>query len=137
MRRIPAGLLVLLATGWLAVPARAAWGSSASGAAVAHAATLAPTGTLTASCVTLSPAVRLDWAATSSSWVDGYEVRWGTTPSTYSSNALTSGLTYTTPALPLGTYYFVVRATKNGWRSADSNEASKTIVSVLGVGTCQ
>jgi hypothetical protein len=87
--------------------------------------------------VALSATVKLDWVATSSGWADGYEVRWGTTPGTYTSSAVTSSLTYTTPALALGTYYFVVRSTKGNWRSANSNEASRTVISVLGVGTCQ
>ncbi len=68
----------------------------------------------------------LDWAATSSPWADGYEVAWGTSPGgSYPTTATTPSLTYTTPALGTGTYYFVVRAYKGNWRSANSNEVSK------------
>lgn len=65
-----------------------------------------------------------------------YEIRWGTAPGVFTSTMTATGLTYTTPAISLGTYYFSVRATKGQWRSTDSNEVAKSIVSVLGVGTC-
>lgn len=90
-----------------------------------------------AGCGSLLASVELTWAATTSTWADGYEIRRGTSPGVYTSVATATALAYTTPALTLGTYYFVVRATKGAWRSADSNEVSKSIVSVLGVDTCQ
>jgi hypothetical protein len=127
------GLLVL----WSAAPARASWSSSAAGGATATAATLAPAEDLTGSCGDLLASVRVTWAATTSTWADGYEIHWGTSPGVYTSGATTTTLTYTTPALSLGTYYFVVRATKGEWRSPLSNEVSKSIVSTLGVDTCQ
>jgi len=137
MRRGTAVGLGLLAIFWLAAPARAAWTSSAAGSASARATTILPTGTLTATCGVVSASVKLDWAATSSPWADGYEVAWGTSPGgSYPTTATTPSLTYTTPALGIGTYYFVVRAYKGSWRSANSNEVSKSVISVLGIGTC-
>ncbi len=121
-----------------AARADAAWTAAGSGSARASATTVAPTGTLTSSCGTLQASVKLTWTATSTPWADGYEIRWGTSSGSYTSSATTSSTStsFTSPALALGTYYFAVRATKGNWRSANSNEVSRTIVSVLGVGTC-
>jgi hypothetical protein len=112
------------------------WASSSSGAAAAQATVVAPPGTLTATCsVLLSAAVQLDWLASASPFAS-YEVRWGTTsggPYTTSSG-IVAGLSYTTPGLGAGTYYFVVRSAATSWRSSDSNQQSKTVVSILGLG---
>jgi hypothetical protein len=132
--------MLLLLTWMLAAPADANWTSTASGPASAKAAMIAPVGpnSLTSSCGLLRASVKLNWAATSSPWVDGYEILRGPSAGNYNSFTPIAGssTTYTTPALPLGTYYFVVRATKGSWRSTNSNEVSRTIVSVLGLGTC-
>jgi len=89
-----------------------------------------------ADCGLLRASVKLTWVASASTWTDGYEVRWGTSPGIYGSSATTTSRTYTTPALALGTYYFTVRATTVLWRSANAAEVSKLIVSVSGLGTC-
>jgi hypothetical protein len=109
---------------------------SPTGSAGAQSTTIAATGTLSSSCGVLKASVKLTWTATSTPWADGYEVRWGTSSGSYTSSATTTLLTYTTPALALGTYYFVVRATKGSWRSVSSNEVSRSVISVLGIGTC-
>jgi hypothetical protein len=135
-RRIVAlalGLLVI----WPAAPARAAWQGVAAGSATARSTALAAPSPIVATCVSLTAKVMLAWPVSATSWADGYEVRWGTASGTYTTgSATTTALTFTTPSLPLGTYYFVVRATKQSWISANSNEVSKSVVSVLGVGTC-
>ena len=137
MKRSVALLLGLLGTCCLATPARASWTTSPSGSGTALATTIEATGTLTSACGGLNGSVRLNWTATSTPWADGYEVRWGTTSGgPHTSSATTTLLTYTTPSLALGTYYFVVQATKGSWRSVNSNQVSRTIVSVLGIGTC-
>ncbi|MGH9179539.1 MAG: fibronectin type III domain-containing protein, partial [Acidimicrobiales bacterium] len=64
--------------------------------------------------------VTLSWTATPSTWADGYEIRWGTTPGgPYTTGSATSVVT--TAAITglslLTTYYFVVRAYDGGWRS--------------------
>ena len=137
MKRSIALLLGLLGTCCLATPARAAWTTSPTGSGTAKATTIAGTGTLTSACGGLNGSVRLNWSATPTPWADGYEALWGTTSGgPYTSSATTTNLTYTTPSLALGTYYFVVRATKESWRSVSSNQVSRTVISVLGVGTC-
>jgi len=136
MRRITGLLLGLLALSWPVVPAQARWTTSATGTAAALSASLAPPTSLVASCGLLRASVKLDWVASGSAWTDGYEVRWGTSPGVYASSATTTLLTYTTPALALGTYYFTVRATSGQWRSANAAEVSKVIVSLAGLGTC-
>jgi hypothetical protein len=137
MKRTTALLLGLLVGYWPAAPVRASWSSSAVGSATAIATTIASPTALAATCGDLLASVKVTWTATTSPWADGYEIRWGTSPGVYTSRATARSLTYTSPTLSLGTYYFVVRATKGEWRSTDSNEVSKRIVSVLGVATCQ
>jgi hypothetical protein len=133
------GLAVALAVGLLlgvAPLARAAWASTSSGTGAARATSLAGPGTTTSSCSPLlSASVDVTWGASASGWTS-YEVRWGTTsggpyPNT---SGVVGGLSYATPALGVGTWYFVVRSAKGGWRSADGNQVSRTVVSVLGVG---
>lgn len=132
---VAAAVLVgLVALPPAAGPAGAAWVSASSGTASAVADTPAPPTSPAASCdVLLSAAVTVTWSASPTPWVTGYEVRWGTTsggPYPNSSGVVT-GLTYTTPQLGLGTYYFVVYSAKEAWRSAPTAEVSKTIVTVL------
>jgi hypothetical protein len=130
-------LLGLLAITWPAAPASAKWVGSSTGIGRARATTpAAPTG-LTATCVSplLSAQVRLDWTASASPWVTQYEVQWGTTAGspTNTSPTLITGVT-TTMTMGGGTWYFTVRATKGSWRSASSNEVSKSITSILFIG---
>lgn len=115
-------------------PAGASWVSAASGAASARADTPAAASSPAASCdLLLDAAVTVTWSPSPTPWVTGYEVRWGTTSGgPYpSSSGVVTGLTYTTPALGLGTHYFVVYAAKEAWRSAPTTEVSKTVVNVV------
>ena len=129
--------VVLLAVVWPGASAEAAWSTSVAGPSGGRTATItAPTG-LTATCgVLLDASVDLSWNASTTPWVDGYEVRWGTSSGNYTVSHSVAGnqLTYTTPGLSLGTYYFSVRAKRSNWRSAHSNEVSKSIVSILFLG---
>ena len=136
MKRSTALLLGLLGICCLAAPARASWTGSPSGSAAAQSTLIAGAGALTPACGGVSASVALSWTATPTLWADGYEVLQGTSSGVYTTSATTTQLTYTTVSLPIGTYYFVVRATKGSWRSVSSNEVSKRVISVLGVGTC-
>ena len=88
-------------------------------------------------CVTLtSTQVKLTWTATSSTWADGYEIfRSLVNGGPYTSKGTVSGqstVTWTdTTPLFLTTYYYVVQATKNNWRSSNSNQASITTPTAL------
>ena len=128
---------VLLAIVWPGASAEAAWSKSVAGSSGGRTATIAaPTG-LTAQCALLLDAsVDLSWNASATPWVDGYEVRWGTSPGNYSvsHSVAANQLTFTTPGLGLGTYYFAVRAKRSNWRSAHSNQVSKAVVSILFLG---
>ncbi len=81
--------------------------------------------------VLTSTSVNLSWTATASAFADGYQVLRSTTSgSGYASvgsvsGRTTSSFTDTTPAF-LTTYYYVVRSTRNTWRSGNSNEATVT-----------
>ena len=86
--------------------------------------------------VAVSASVTLTWTATTSTWADGYEILRSlisggpyTTVATVSGQATT---TYTDSTPLFSTlYYYVVRATKAAWRSANSNSASRTTLSAL------
>jgi len=86
--------------------------------------------------VATSTEVRLTWTATSSTWADGYEIfRSLISGGPYTSKGTVSGQstvtwTDTTPLFST-TYYYVVKATKNNWRSANSNQASITTPTLL------
>jgi bacillopeptidase F len=121
-----------------------AWGSfssstSPAGHAVASATLAAPTGlaAVNGTCVVpTSTKVNLSWTATSSTFADGYQIfRSTTSGSGYASIGIVSGRTTTTfvdttPAF-LTTYFYVVQATKNSWRSVNSAQASVTTPSPL------
>ncbi len=140
MPRLLLALGLALGLSFLSGPqaqAGASWASTAPGSATARATTLAAPGTLTATCnPLLSASVQLDWGASSTPWADGYEVRWGAASGgPYpNSSGVVVGLTYSTSPLAAGTHHFVVHTTKGAWRSAPSNQVTKTIVSILGVG---
>ena len=132
------GAILVVLCGWPALSSPA-WGSFTSttpavGPTVSTGTLAAPTG-LTAvrgTCAILSSnAVNLSWTATSSTFADGYIVLRSTTSgSGYAQIGSVTGRTTTTfidgtPAF-LTTYYYVVQATRNNWRSANSNQASLT-----------
>ncbi len=92
----------------------------------------APTG-LTASngtCNALSSTrVNLSWTATTSTFADGYEIfRSTTNGGPYTSIATVTGAgttSYTDATVAFSTtYYYVVQAKRNAWRSPNSNQAS-------------
>jgi len=121
---VVAGAVVALVAASLAGAAFTSW--KIGGPMALSSATLAaPTG-LSASCS--NNVAHLSWTATSSTWADGYEVLRSTTSGgPYTSVALVSGRTTTSynDSLPGSSrYYYVVRAKKNNWRSANSNETS-------------
>jgi hypothetical protein len=123
----------------LAVPAGAAWISTAGGSTAGRASALTAPGAPAATCdLALDAAVTVTWTAASTTWASGYEVRWGTTSGgPYpSSSGIVSGLSYTTPELGLGTYYFVVHSAKEAWRSTPTTEVSKTVVVILILPVC-
>jgi hypothetical protein len=133
--RVAAMTLALAITCVVAGSAEASWTTTASGSATATSAAISPPTGVAGSCGVLSASVRLDWTASTSSWTDGYEIQWRRSPSpTYTNSATVTGVTYTTPALSGGTYFFLVRATKGAWRSSNVTEVSKSIVSILGLG---
>ncbi len=139
MRRLTSIFLSLSAICWLATPAQALWQTTAAGSATAKSPPLAAPTNLRTSCGLLSASIRLDWDPSGSPWTVGYEVRRGTATGVYTTDVIVTptALTYTTPALGTGTYYFVVRATTgDNWRSGVTNEANRLIVSVLGVAAC-
>jgi hypothetical protein len=120
------GLLILIRS---AAPAAASWSGTVHGSASAKSTTITAPGTLSASCnLLLSGSVRLDWQASSSPWVTQYEVQYGTNASSPSQSVLVTGLTFSSPTLSLGTWYFTVRSAKGTWRSATSNQVSKVLV---------
>ncbi len=75
--------------------------------------------------------VDLSWSATGSAFADGYEIfRSPTSGGPYTSIGTVVGRTTTTytdaTVLFSTTYHYVVQATKNSWRSANSTQASVT-----------
>ena len=140
MRRLVAVLVAALA---MSAGAPLAWGQMSSAGSATHTLSTdtlaAPTG-LTASngpCTAgVNASVTLNWTATASTWADGYEIlRALLSGGPYTSVATVSGrstTTYTDPGLLFLTpYYYVVKATRNSWRSAQTAEASKTTLSIL------
>jgi hypothetical protein len=116
----------------------AALATMSSGTAKAHSintATLAPATNPAVNFGTCTVAVKdslvITWTPTTSSWADGYIVArslLSTGPFvTVGTVSGQSTATFTdTPLLFSTTYYYVVRATKNNWRSADTATVSKT-----------
>ena len=75
--------------------------------------------------------MNLSWTATTSTFADGYQVFRGTASGgPYSSIGTVSGRTTVTyvdsTAAFSTTYYYVVQAKYNQWRSANSNQGSVT-----------
>lgn len=91
----------------------------------------------TVNCVILgSTNVMLTWTATSSVWADGYQIfRSATNGGPYSSVGPVSGratTTFTDSSVSFSTtYYYVIQATKNNWRSVNSTQVTFTTPTVL------
>lgn len=139
VRRTRVGVaLALLSAALLTGSALAAFNSST--AAVSHSISTgtlaAPTG-LTATCVTGTSNVTLNWTATTSTIATGYAVLRGTTSGgPYSRIATVSGrltTTYTDTIAVLATQYYVVEAIRNNWTSPNSNQ---TGVHSVALGIC-
>jgi hypothetical protein len=118
---VAAALIVAASTAPLAL---ADFGTAiAAGAQTLTSATLAaPTG-LSASCA--NSVASLSWTATSSTYADGYDILRGTTNGgPYPTSFHITGRTTTTyndlTTNGVATYYYVARATKNNWRSANT-----------------
>jgi len=116
------------------------WASSDSASMSVSSASLAtPTGlgAVNQNCViATSREVKLTWTATSSTFADGYEIFRGIiSGGPYTSKGTVSGrttVTFTdTTVLASSTYYYVVQATKNNWRSANSSQVSIATLSAL------
>lgn len=123
-----------------AAPAGASWLDQSSAthtlASDALAAPTAPSATHGPCNAVTGPTIRLSWTTTSSTWADGYEVGQSlvaggpyTTTYTVAGQGTT---TVTTPSLAFATtYYFVVKSTKQQWRSAPTAEVSFTTRALL------
>lgn len=132
-------LLVPLVAG--TTPAFAAFTSAPSppSMTIASATLAAPTGTSASNTncvVALSIKVKVTWTATTSSFADGYQILRSTTNGgPYSVVGTVSGLntvTYTDSSVTFSTtYYYVVRATKVNWTSANSNQATITTLNAV------
>jgi hypothetical protein len=98
---------------------------------------VAPT-SLAASCVAATSNVNLTWTATTSPAAAGYVIlRSTTTGGPYAQIGTVSGsstTTFTTTIAILQTYYYVVDASRNNWRSPNSNQPG---VHSLALGVCQ
>lgn len=130
-RTVPAAAAVLVAAAVLAVGPRLALASfldapaADAGWTVTTETVQPPTGLTSGGC--LLGAVTLTWSASPTSWIDGYEVRWSkTNGGPYDLGPLTTPLLTkeVTGLSALTTYYFVVRAYRGAWFSANSNQHS-------------
>lgn len=122
----------------LCTPAAATFAGEASAAHTISSATLAaPTGLAAANGLCLvgtSIEVELSWTATVSTFADGYEIFRSTASggpySLVGSAAGQATTSYSDATVGFSTtYYYVVRSTRNEWRSADSSEAVVTTLS--------
>lgn len=113
-----------------------AWGADAGGEARAKASILLPPPTLNSgkSRITGTWRVTLCWTHTPTGFADGYEIFRSTTSGTgYTSIGSVSGIGTVSfidasGLVGNGTYYYMVRSTKNFWRSANSVETSQTLI---------
>jgi hypothetical protein len=141
MRRRDIRVLTIAITCAFAWAGTTAWalatftGDASVATASLSSATLAAPSGLTAqnqNCVSLtSTQVKLTWTATTSTWATGYEIfRSTTSGGPYTSRGTTSGsstVTWVDTSVSfLTTYFYVVEASKNSWRSVNSNQASVT-----------
>lgn len=131
---VAAALLIVQTSAW------AEWTDAATASASYTTASLAAAtspGTAAGLCVlVVGDAIVVSWTATTSTWADGYEIARSTTaggPYSVVGTAVGQGTTtFTQLALAFSTtYYYVVRATKNSWRSADTAQVSLTTRSTL------
>lgn len=145
LRPAVAGLVVGLA---LASAVPLAWAQmtdlvSSGTQSLATGSLVAPTGPGTAlgTCSVLGggDTIIVSWTKTTSAWADGYEVlRSLTSGGPYTPVGTVAGQatqSFTNSALALSTtFYYVVKATKGNWRSAQTSEVARTTRSVLQCG---
>lgn len=132
-RRTAPAVAVAVAVAGLAVGPRLALAAyldtaTASGAWTVTTETLQPPSGLTSGGCLLGT-VTLTWNASPTTWAEGYQVRWSTSNGgPYNLGPLTTALTTraVTGLSALTTYYFVVRAYRGAWFSANSNQHSAT-----------
>lgn len=115
---------------------------------VASAALPLATGTLAAPtavssiCSGSPAAITISWTKTTSAFATGYSVFRSTTSGRgYGQVGTVSGLTTTSYVDHPGgllnlNFFYVVEATYHSWTSADSNQASVTLINLLGVLVC-
>jgi len=116
-----------------------AWSDSSSASAQYSSALLAPptnpAAVLGICTVLTSDQIVLSWTATASTWADGYEIARSTTSGGPYSVIGTVGqptVVFTDGPLPFSTsYYYVVRATKNSWRSPYTTEVTRSTRTAL------
>jgi hypothetical protein len=99
--------------------------SSSAGPMAISSATLAPATGPSATCN--NGVAKIRWTATSSAWADGYDVLRGTTnggsyPTIFHRVGRTT-VSYNDASIDGNSvYYYVVRATKNNWRSSNTSQ---------------
>lgn len=141
LRRVGAGLVLVLTSVLASAPALAAFLDPATTDATFTSETLAPpTGlTLAAGCTLLVPNITATWSATPSAWADGYALEHATSPTgpwTMTSVSGASTTTATIEGLAAGTTYHVrLRAVKGGWSSSYTPTASVTTKTLNLLGT--
>jgi fibronectin type 3 domain-containing protein len=121
----------------VATPAFGAFGAVASQQThTLSSGTLAAPTALSGACASLPRRVELSWTATTSAFADGYEILRSTTSGgPYASIGTVTGVATTTftdsTVAALTTYYYVVKAKRNLWRSPASNQATVSTVLCL------
>jgi hypothetical protein len=113
--------------------------TSSSSGSISTGTLAAPTGVAAArgACTILtSTSVNVTWVQTTSSFASGYDILRSTTSGTgYALVGTVAGRATTafadTSVAFSTTYYYVVRAKRNAWRSVNSNQASVTTATVL------
>ena len=127
----------LVAAACATAPALAGFGAAAAPQSqTLTSGTLAAPNALSGACAALPRRVNLTWTQTSSSFADGYEVLRSTTNGgPYSSVGTVSGAGTTaysdTTVAALTTYYYVVEAKRQLWRSQSSNQATVSTIVCL------
>jgi hypothetical protein len=127
LRRLIVLACVLAASLAVVSFARASFTSSAgAGPLTVTSGSLSPAGSPTAACS--NGTATLGWTVTGTLWADGYDILRGTTtggPYTHLAyvNSRTT-LTYADATVTTGSYFYVIRAKKQNWRSASTTQVT-------------